>query len=279
MGACRPSGWCGWGSSCSRRSWPIPIFRARRSRPSRRSRIFAGIVLSLGATSVVANLVAGYSLIYRRAFRVGDRVEIAGVIGDVEALSAQATYLRTLKNERVTLPNALVLSSQVTNYSYFARERGLILHTEVGHRLRARRGGEVEALLLEAARRTPGHRWRAGALRAAQAARRLRADLRAQCLHRRREGDGGDLFGAASPTSRTSSPSAGCEMMTPIYVADTGACAKIPPAHGAVSTNADGPPVRRERPRSHQSSSRQASWRSTVSVSKISMTSPSRTSS
>jgi small-conductance mechanosensitive channel len=62
--------------------------------------IFAGLVLSLGATSVVANMVAGHTLIYRRAFRVGDRIAVADVVGDVEAVSAQATYLRTLKNER-----------------------------------------------------------------------------------------------------------------------------------------------------------------------------------
>ncbi len=45
--------------------------------------IFAGVMLSLGATSIVANLVAGQLLIYRRAFRVGDRISVAGVTGDV----------------------------------------------------------------------------------------------------------------------------------------------------------------------------------------------------
>lgn len=117
--------------------------------------IFVGVVLSLGATSMIANVVAGNSLIYRRAFRVGDRVEIAGVLGDVEELTAQATYIRTLKNERVTLPNATVLGSQVTNYSTLARSQGLILHTEVGigYEVPWR---QVEEMLIEAARRTPG---------------------------------------------------------------------------------------------------------------------------
>jgi hypothetical protein len=54
--------------------------------------IFAGLMLSLGATSVVANMVAGHTLIYRRAFRVGDRIAVADVVGDVKAISAQATY-------------------------------------------------------------------------------------------------------------------------------------------------------------------------------------------
>ena len=117
--------------------------------------LFAGVVFSLGASSIVANLVAGQSLIYRRAFRVGDRVSIAEVTGDVEELSAQATFIRTSKNERVTIPNAIVLSSQVTNYSHFARDQGLILHTEVGIGYEVA-WKDVEEMLLEAARRTPG---------------------------------------------------------------------------------------------------------------------------
>ena len=117
--------------------------------------IFAGVMFSLGATSIVANLIAGHSLIYRRAFRVGDRIEVAGVLGDVEELTVQATYIRTLKNERVTVPNALVLGSQVTNYTQLARERGLILHTDfgIGYEVSWR---QVEEMLLEAARRTEG---------------------------------------------------------------------------------------------------------------------------
>jgi small-conductance mechanosensitive channel len=117
--------------------------------------IFAGVLISFGASSIVANLFAGQTLIYRRAFRVGDRISVADVTGDVEEISAQATYIRTPKNERVTIPNAMVLSNQVTNYSHFARDQGLILHTEVGIGYEVA-WKDVEAMLLEAARRTPG---------------------------------------------------------------------------------------------------------------------------
>lgn len=117
--------------------------------------IFVGVLLSLGATSMIANIVAGNSLIYRRAFHVGDRVEIAGVTGDVEELTAQATYLRTLKNERVTIPNSTVLASQVTNYTSLAGSAGLILHAEVGIGYETP-WREVEEMLLAAAARTEG---------------------------------------------------------------------------------------------------------------------------
>jgi small-conductance mechanosensitive channel len=117
--------------------------------------IFAGVMLSLGSSSVIANLVAGYSMIYRRAFQVGDRVQIAGVVGDVVEMRLQATHLVTPKNERVTLPNSTVLNAQVINYSALAKEKGLILHTEVGigYEVPWR---SVEEMLLEAADRTSG---------------------------------------------------------------------------------------------------------------------------
>jgi small-conductance mechanosensitive channel len=116
--------------------------------------IFAGLMLSLGSSSIIANVIAGYSMIYRRAFQVGDRVEIAGVLGDVESTRVLATYLRTIKNVRVTLPNSIVLNNQIVNYTQLAKESGLILHTVVtiGYEVPWR---EVEAMLLEAAQRTP----------------------------------------------------------------------------------------------------------------------------
>jgi small-conductance mechanosensitive channel len=117
--------------------------------------IFAGVILSLGSSSIVANLIAGYSLIYRRAFQVGDRVKVAGVVGDVEEMRLQATHLITPKNERVTLPNSTILSTDVINYSTLAKDKGLILHTEVGigYEVPWR---QVEKLLLKAAAMTEG---------------------------------------------------------------------------------------------------------------------------
>ncbi len=94
--------------------------------------IFFGVLFSLGASSVVGNLLAGYSLIYRRTFRVGDRVKIGDVVGDVTEMRLQVTHLRTIKNEDVIVPNSAILTTQVVNYSSYAAGDGLILHTTVG---------------------------------------------------------------------------------------------------------------------------------------------------
>ena len=117
--------------------------------------VFAGILLSLGASSAVANTIAGYLIIYRRAFRVGDVVRIGGTFGQVLSVRAQVTHVRTLKNEEVVVPNSLILNSEVVNFSSFTRERGLILHTTVGIGYETP-WRQVEAMLLAAARRTEG---------------------------------------------------------------------------------------------------------------------------
>jgi small-conductance mechanosensitive channel len=117
--------------------------------------IFVGVVLSLGSSSLIGNLIAGYTMTYRRAFRLGDRVRIGEHVGDVEQVRLLVTHLRTPKNEEVVVPNSTILGSEVVNYSSLARERGLILHTTVGIGYETP-WRQVEALLLEAARRTPG---------------------------------------------------------------------------------------------------------------------------
>jgi small-conductance mechanosensitive channel len=117
--------------------------------------IFLGVMFSLGSTSFIANLIAGHTVIYRRAFRVGDVVQVGDVLGAVTAIRLQATHVRTFKNEEVAVPNSQILSSPVTNYSALAKTSGVILHTiaGIGYETPWR---QVEAMLLEAAGRTPG---------------------------------------------------------------------------------------------------------------------------
>ena len=119
--------------------------------------IFIGVIFSLGSSSVISNITAGYTMIYRRAFKVGDRVRINDAVGDVTAIRMLETHLRSLKNEEIILPNSIVLNSQIVNYSALARSDGLILHTTVtiGYDIPWR---QVEAMLLEAAGRTTGLR-------------------------------------------------------------------------------------------------------------------------
>jgi small-conductance mechanosensitive channel len=93
--------------------------------------VFLGLLISLGSTSVIANIMAGIVLTYSRAFTIGDRVQINTTIGDVTERSLLATTVRTIKNEDITIPNNLVLGAHIINYSHEAKKTGLILYTSV----------------------------------------------------------------------------------------------------------------------------------------------------
>jgi small-conductance mechanosensitive channel len=117
--------------------------------------LFVGVVFSLGSSSLIGNVIAGYSMTYRRAFKVRDLVKIGAHLGWVEQMRLLVTHLRTLKNEEVIVPNSTILTAEVVNYSTIARERGLILHTTVGIGYETP-WRQVEAMLIEAAHRTEG---------------------------------------------------------------------------------------------------------------------------
>lgn len=92
--------------------------------------LFLGLV-SLGSSSAISNIIAGYTMTYRRLFRRGDRVKIGEVTGLVTEVRLQVTHIRTPKNEEAVIPNSTILNSEVINYSTMAKSEGLILHTTV----------------------------------------------------------------------------------------------------------------------------------------------------
>ena len=117
--------------------------------------LFIGIVFSLGSSAAISNIIAGYMMTYRRAFKVGDRIKVGNTFGDVIEMRLQVTHLRSIKNEEIIIPNSQILTGEVLNYSSLARAHGLILHTEVGIGYETP-WRQVEAMLHLAASRTPG---------------------------------------------------------------------------------------------------------------------------
>lgn len=117
--------------------------------------VLIGLIISLGSQSIIGNIIAGYSLLYRRPFRIGDRIRINDITGEVTELRVLTTRLRSLKNEEVVIPNTTVLNGDVINYSTLARDWGLILHTTVGIGYETP-WRQVEAMLKQAAERTGG---------------------------------------------------------------------------------------------------------------------------
>ena len=117
--------------------------------------VFVGLVISLGSTGIMNHIMSGLMITYSRALRCNDFVRIGEVEGTVTQLGALSTKIRTPRNEEITIPNAVVVSSATTNYSRHAETDGLMMPTSVtiGYDVPWR---QVEALLLLAASRTPG---------------------------------------------------------------------------------------------------------------------------
>ena len=117
--------------------------------------VFVGLIVSLGSSTVIGNIIAGFVITYMRAFKQGDRIKLNDTVGNVIEKTAFVTRLRTIKNEIVTIPNSFIMSSQTVNYTSSARTYGLIIHSEVtiGYDAPWRK---VHQLLIDAAKATPG---------------------------------------------------------------------------------------------------------------------------
>lgn len=117
--------------------------------------VFVGLIVSLGSSTVIGNIIAGLVITYMRPFKVGDRIKLNDTTGSVIEKTPLATRIRTPKNEVVTIPNSFVMSSHTVNFSQSAREYGLIIHSElsIGYDVPWR---QVNRLLIDAALNTPG---------------------------------------------------------------------------------------------------------------------------
>jgi small-conductance mechanosensitive channel len=119
--------------------------------------VFLGLMLTLGSSGLVNQIVSGFTVTFSRALRVGDFVRIGDVEGTVTHLGVLSTKVKTLQLEEVTIPNAVVAAQMTTDYSRFADTEGVFTATSVtiGYDAPWR---QVQSLLLLAAERTPGLR-------------------------------------------------------------------------------------------------------------------------
>jgi len=131
-----------------------PYLPGSESRVFQGVSVFVGIIISLGSSSAIGNLVAGLVITYMRPFKIGDRIKIKDLTGFVVEKSPFVVRIRNSKNEFVTFPNLTVLNSDIINYNTSGEEEGLILHANItmGYDVPWR---DVYDLLIAAAVKTP----------------------------------------------------------------------------------------------------------------------------
>lgn len=134
-----------------------PYIPGSRTEAFKAISVFVGLMASLGGVGFVNQVMSGLVVVYSRSLRIGDYVRIGdkeGVVSDVGTLS---TKMVTLTREEVTVPNAVIVGTTVTNFTKLAGEDGAVLQTSVtiGYDVPWR---QVHALLELAADRTKGVR-------------------------------------------------------------------------------------------------------------------------
>jgi small-conductance mechanosensitive channel len=115
--------------------------------------VFVGLMLSIGASGVVNQAVSGLMLMYTKALRPGEYVQVGDTEGTVTSVGFLTTRIETLRNVEVTLPNAYLVGNETRNLSRLAANGGIRVATAVtiGYDTPWR---QVQAMLQMAAGRT-----------------------------------------------------------------------------------------------------------------------------
>ncbi|WP_027468313.1 mechanosensitive ion channel family protein [Deefgea rivuli] len=119
--------------------------------------VMVGLMVSLGASSVVGQFASGLILIYAKSLKNGEYVQIGAVEGTVAHIGLFATKIHTNLREEVSIPNSVLVGQNVINFSRLAAGGGVISQVviTIGYDVAWR---QVEAMLLEAAKDTAGVR-------------------------------------------------------------------------------------------------------------------------
>jgi small-conductance mechanosensitive channel len=117
--------------------------------------VVLGLAVSFASGGLINHWVSGLMVLYARSYRVGDFVSVGETEGLVTEMGALATKLRTMRREEITIPNGVMASSQLVNYTRLAADQGMLLSTTlaVGYGVDWQ---TVRGLLLDAAAATPG---------------------------------------------------------------------------------------------------------------------------
>lgn len=117
--------------------------------------VFAGAIgigLGLGLQNITNNFVSGLIILLERPIKVGDRIEVGGIDGDVMEIGGRSTRIQTNDNITIIVPNSRFVSENVINWKYsdsivrFRIPIGVAYHSDPR---------DIERILLDVARANP----------------------------------------------------------------------------------------------------------------------------
>jgi small-conductance mechanosensitive channel len=119
--------------------------------------VFLGLMVSLGSTGIINQVMSGLFVVYSRALRIGEWVQVNDIEGEVLEVGLLAGKIRSPEGQEVTVPNSVLVSTATKNFTRLGYPDGMSIsaHVTIGYDAPWR---QVEALLLLAADRTPNVR-------------------------------------------------------------------------------------------------------------------------
>lgn len=94
---------------------------------------FLGVGIGFGLQNITSNFISGIILLFERPIKIGDRVVVNNIVGDVEKINMRATIIRSVNNERIIVPNSYFLQEHVINRSYESLEMRLVIPVGVSY--------------------------------------------------------------------------------------------------------------------------------------------------
>jgi small-conductance mechanosensitive channel len=93
--------------------------------------VLLGVIISLGSTGLVTQLMSGLVVVYSRALRVGDFIQVNGVKGVVTEIGGLATKIQTQNKIETTIPNSVIISNSIENFTRLNDASGSLISTTV----------------------------------------------------------------------------------------------------------------------------------------------------
>lgn len=112
-----------------------------------------GVGIGFGLQNVTNNFISGLIILFEQPIKIGDRIEVGDVTGDVVKISARSTTIVTNDNISIIVPNSQFIDSQVINWSHSDRNIRFNFPVGVSYQEDPER---IKKILLEIASANPG---------------------------------------------------------------------------------------------------------------------------
>ncbi|HSI77807.1 MAG TPA: mechanosensitive ion channel domain-containing protein [Lunatimonas sp.] len=112
-----------------------------------------GVGIGFGLQNITNNFISGLIILFERPIKIGDRIEVNGVNGDVIKISARSTMVVTNDNITIIVPNSQFIDSPVINWSHHDRNIRFNIPVGVSYKENPER---IKEILIEVAKKNPG---------------------------------------------------------------------------------------------------------------------------